>query len=568
MPPKKYKAPRTAADLVVVKVRKPRAPKPRPLGFTHAEWKADVDRRSVVSGERAKRGVAKRKRDAAAVEEESVVSPASFSPLVWAYSPSPDYADGDALGGFKPNTASQARGPPSFPVDPRAPPAFAIDPGGPPAFGPGPPRGPAFTANLNSPYSYSPAYSTSPSLCRGALPFGAGSSSTQQFSASDAEINDMITTGSAAAAAGAEGFYVDSQDTDAETEYTEQEDAEEEVEKVEASDPSVAGKRTNGAPMAQKPIEPRLKWTSKEDECLAESWKTVSIDPITGVNQNADNYWRRVKTAFEERKLVDPEFAGLFTDHGEKANYWAVIQQACNNRFAASFADDCISPLQMVRMFEMYRNDNEQAEFKFLNVFTMIESCEKWIECRIALAKNKEAVYNLDAPVAGADEGWPIGNKKAKAVRDMAAAAERLQSSINQCIADAKSHTVVRGEKSEARWTALMKKHDAKLDLLRTNVTAKKRNNGLAFLIGADTAAMDPLVHAWFMAERAIILNHMPAQEASNEDPPATEDPAATDEDPAATEDPTVDDTAPTTGSASLTGASPSPSTTADDLTV
>ncbi|KAE8818647.1 putative methionyl-tRNA synthetase [Hordeum vulgare] len=77
---------------------------------------------------------------------------------------------------------------------------------------------------------------------------------------------------------------------------------------------------------------------SKEDEYHVEAWKTVSIDPITGTNQytdtnqNTDTYSGRIKTVLNEHKLVDPNFANIHMDRGEKAmaNRWSTIQTACN----------------------------------------------------------------------------------------------------------------------------------------------------------------------------------------------------------------------------------------------
>ncbi|KAE8808278.1 putative methionyl-tRNA synthetase [Hordeum vulgare] len=84
-----------------------------------------------------------------------------------------------------------------------------------------------------------------------------------------------------------------------------------------------------------------------------------------------------------------------------------------------------------------------------------------------------------------------------------------MHASIEQCIADVESHSSMREEKSET-------KQDAKLDLLRTNVAAKKRNTDRAFpMEGGDTVMMDPQVKAWYLAKQ----NLMPGPAATASTP-------------------------------------------------
>jgi hypothetical protein len=74
------------------------------------------------------------------------------------------------------------------------------------------------------------------------------------------------------------------------------------------------------------------KWRSLEDERLAKAWKTVSIDSISGDNQNSDTYWERVKVALDECKLLDPTFKKVHMDcnPSEMSHRWGIIQGACN----------------------------------------------------------------------------------------------------------------------------------------------------------------------------------------------------------------------------------------------
>jgi hypothetical protein len=230
------------------------------------------------------------------------------------------------------------------------------------------------------------------------------------------------------------------------------------------------------------PTKPWVKWTGKEEECLAEAWKTVSMNGITDANQNFDTYWQRVKTAFDERKLVDPYFNKTVMVPARRP--WPRIGGSCRRRATSGTAykrrspivrlaastlrpryslfsvdigspicDDASFSVQMRRAFNMYGDDFDGQQFKYLNVFARIEDCEKWAEVRRTLSKNKDEQYNPDAPAAAASAGRPEFNqKKLKEMKKSGPPADRLQASFEKCWADARAHNAGRDTKYDARW--------------------------------------------------------------------------------------------------------------------
>jgi hypothetical protein len=167
----------------------------------------------------------------------------------------------------------------------------------------------------------------------------------------------------------------------------------------------------------------------------------------------------------------------------------------------------------MLKMFRTYREDTEDVKFKFIHVFKRIEKCDMWAVVRASLGKGKDVAFDPTTPLPAAGQGRPeMGNKKAKQARDEVSAMERLQSSIDNCIAVVVTNNAAREEKEavrevkfDARWVMMFEKQEVKIGLLNTNVAAIKRKEDLS-LLTIDTSLMCTEVKAWHKAQCEIML--------------------------------------------------------------
>ncbi|XP_071680458.1 uncharacterized protein [Lolium perenne] len=432
--------------------RKMRAKKTKPPGMSNAEWAADEQRRDVETSaraERVKRAAAKRSAEAAQEEQARLISmaysggmfpgqwptqgttssPSSLSSSLYSPSPTAVFQEGAYVQPSKPT--------PSPPE---------VDVGG----------GGLFEG-------------TSPALRRGPLTFGAMAAPNEE------EIHEMITSGTTAAAASpgffmtaaaaCPGFFTQEETrataaVAARNEHREdvadgsqavEEEGEEEEEPTQSAANLSKGKkkRKKDSP----PAEPRIKWTPKEEECLAEAWMTVSTNGIIGANQSFDTYWLRVKQAYEERKLVDPYFKktnmNVFRGDKAMATHWGLMQTACSKWHGIQ--EECEKrPIsghdleqKLRRALDMYTDDTG-LQFKFLNVYARLENCEKWKEVRTTLSKSKTEQYNPDAPAASAAEGRPeLGEEAQRAQKDGQSRRRDAKASIDKINANSLFRSVL-----------------------------------------------------------------------------------------------------------------------------
>ena len=84
------------------------------------------------------------------------------------------------------------------------------------------------------------------------------------------------------------------------------------------------------------------------------------------------------------------------------------------------------------------------------------------VDAHISLAKGKDAAIDLDA-LLNTSLGRPIGNKVAKAAALEAASTEKMQSSINKCIAEVSSNLLIRDAKADESWATLFERQAEKM---------------------------------------------------------------------------------------------------------
>jgi hypothetical protein len=56
----------------------------------------------------------------------------------------------------------------------------------------------------------------------------------------------------------------------------------------------------------------------------------------------------------------------------------------------------------MLKMFKMYREDNEDGEFKFIHILKRIGKCDKWAMVRASLGKGKDFGFDPTTPLSAA----------------------------------------------------------------------------------------------------------------------------------------------------------------------
>jgi hypothetical protein len=127
------------------------------------------------------------------------------------------------------------------------------------------------------------------------------------------------------------------------------------------------------------------KWISLEYECLINSWKVVSLDPITGTNQTLSKYYTQILDEFNERRHIG-DYAKVHMNHNEGAisHRWGAIKTTCN-KFHGNLETICnrkqrgkTAMDKVSTRIQYFFYKNEDNDFPMMHCFKKLKDCKKW----------------------------------------------------------------------------------------------------------------------------------------------------------------------------------------------
>ena len=127
--------------------------------------------------------------------------------------------------------------------------------------------------------------------------------------------------------------------------------------------------------------------------------------------------------------------------------------------------------LLLVHRSPFYWDLNNNTEFGLMYCFHKLQNCQKWKKLRTSLKMGCPS----NIPDVDASEGWPVGNKKAKAAIAVVANSEWMNASIDKPNTKVSKNSTERRVINDARWATLMEKTDKKLELEESKVAVNKR---------------------------------------------------------------------------------------------
>jgi hypothetical protein len=210
-------------------------------------------------------------------------------------------------------------------------------------------------------------------------------------------------------------------------------------------------------------IKRQKNFSKAEDLTLCDAYLEITQDPIIGVDQSRDCYWKRINAYFHANKTEDSDRTQSSLQHRwdfikeHVSKFCACYAQVINRNQSGMtrdnkvthmlcmvhmFASSCVMlivcctnacvSMQLAQALVKYANDDKaHKSFGLMHCFTKLEDTEKW-KSRTQLKKQKTS--SMDTPGSCAsvfeDEATspskrPIGNKRAKV------AAKRANSSSN-----------------------------------------------------------------------------------------------------------------------------------------